>query len=544
MPRQAPSAARLSPPAWWAGARCTPSRCDRHAGWWVGLLAQRGVPGSLVGDVKETSMNRGPSSSRSPIVRMLSPLRDFLATEASGGDPAGRRCRRRARLGQFAMVAVVRRSVEHRGGDLHRRPLLDARSSPLDQRGADDHLLPGRGPGDQARTDRRPSVSRRAALLPGAAALGGMIAPALIYLAIAGAPAPRGWAIPMATDIALAVGVLARGRQPDPRVAAGVPARAGDRRRHRRDRDHRRVYSTGVMFGWLAAAAVGVVRHRRVCSRLGVYTTWVYVVIGACVWLSLHEAGIHPTLAGVAMGLLAPSTPRLHRDLIDSRRADRPVRRRRRPHHERTRPGLGVRRRVAAARAPPVDELRDRADLRAGQRRHRDLRRGLGDAVRSPITWGSRLLGLLAGKPLGVVLATRARPSQPGSPTTRWRSRHASSSASVPPRASVSPSRCSSPNWPSPTRPISPTPNWRSSPPPCWRPPGRARLLAEASPVSSRPTPFGGKIHRALRLDARALGPLSRAFHRLSSIIDECLIATTPRRGRPGSGRWAIRPGS
>src|SRR6185295_7527929 len=52
-------------------------------------------------------------------------------------------------------------------------------------------------------------ASRRAALLPVTAALGGMLVPALLYLAIAGSSAPRGWAIPIATDIALAIGVVA-----------------------------------------------------------------------------------------------------------------------------------------------------------------------------------------------------------------------------------------------------------------------------------------------------------------------------------------------
>ncbi len=241
--------------------------------------------------------------------------------------------------------------------------------------------------------------------LPGVAALGGMVVPALVYLAIAGSSAPRGWAIPMATDIALAVGVLAVAGSRIPAslrafllglaivddIGAIVIIAA--------------VYSTGVMFGWLAAAAVGVVVTVAV-GRLGVYSTWVYVVIGGVVWFSLHEAGIHPTIAGVAMGLLAPSTPRLQRDLIDS------------------------------------DELTDLSDVDAAHTTS-DLARGsvsvvewlqhvlhpwtsyvivpifalansgisisadgLGDAVRSPITWGV-FFGLLVGKPLGVVLATR-----------------------------------------------------------------------------------------------------------------------------------------
>ena len=158
--------------------------------------------------------------------------------------------------------------------------------------------------------------SRRAALLPAAAALGGMIMPALVYLAIAGSTSPRGWAIPMATDIALAVGVLA--------VAGNrIPASLRAFLLGLAIVDDigailiiAVVYSTGVSFGWLAASIGGVAATIAV-KRLGVHSTWVYVVIGAVVWFCLHEAGIHPTIAGVLMGLLAPSTPRLTPELID-----------------------------------------------------------------------------------------------------------------------------------------------------------------------------------------------------------------------------------
>ena len=117
-----------------------------------------------------------------------------------------------------------------------------------------------------------------------------MIAPALVYLAIAGTSAPRGWAIPMATDIALAVGVLAV-------VGSRIPAslRAFLLGLAVVDdigaiEDIATVYSTGVMFGWLAAAVVGVV-VTVAFGRLGVYSTWVYVVIGCGVWLSLPRGG-------------------------------------------------------------------------------------------------------------------------------------------------------------------------------------------------------------------------------------------------------------
>lgn len=212
-------------------------------------------------------------------------------------------------------------------------------------------------------------ASRRTALLPASAAIGGMLIPALVYLAIAGSTSPRGWAIPMATDIALAVGVLtvAGSRVPASMrafllglaivddIGAIVIIAA--------------VYSTGVRFGWLAAAGLAVVAVVAL-RRVGVSSAVAYVVLGVFVWISLHEAGIHPTIAGVVMGLLAPTKSRLEDTL-----------------HPWT-----------SYLIVPVFAL---ANSGISISVH-----GLRDAAGSPITWGV-LFGLLAGKPIGVVLATR-----------------------------------------------------------------------------------------------------------------------------------------
>ena len=142
--------------------------------------------------------------------------------------------------------------------------------------------------------------SRKAALLPVTAAIGGMLVPALLYLAIAGGSAPRGWAIPIATDIALAVGVVALAGPRIPGSArafllglaivddiGAIVVIAF-------------VYSTGVAIGWLAAGMAALVVVA-LLKRFGVTWTWVYVVVGCLAWFGFYKGGVHPTIAGVAM---------------------------------------------------------------------------------------------------------------------------------------------------------------------------------------------------------------------------------------------------
>jgi NhaA family Na+:H+ antiporter len=148
---------------------------------------------------------------------------------------------------------------------------------------------------------------RRAAALPVLAALGGVALPALIYLAItAGTPATAGWAIPAATDIAFAVGVLALlGARVTPgmklllltiAIADDIAAIA----------IIALVYAGGLSLGWLAAALCGLAIVAGL-QRLGVARIAPYAVLGVAIWLAVHESGVHATIAGVALGLLTPA---------------------------------------------------------------------------------------------------------------------------------------------------------------------------------------------------------------------------------------------
>jgi NhaA family Na+:H+ antiporter len=149
------------------------------------------------------------------------------------------------------------------------------------------------------------STPRRAAL-PVAAALGGMLVPAAIYVSLnAGSPAVRGWGVPMATDIAFAVGVLALlGRRVPAALRVLLLAVAIID-------DIGAIlvialfYSSGVAVSGLAIAGFGVVIVL-LLQRVGLRNSFLYVAPGIVVWSGMLHAGVHPTIAGVILGLLTP----------------------------------------------------------------------------------------------------------------------------------------------------------------------------------------------------------------------------------------------
>ena len=157
----------------------------------------------------------------------------------------------------------------------------------------------------------------RQAALPAIAAFGGMMVPALIFLALnIGGPGLRGWGIPMATDIAMSIGVLSLlGSRIAPSLKLFLLALAIVD-----DLGAILViaffYSERIRLAAvvISAVLVGVVEVTR---RLGVRQIPVYVVLGVVLWVVTHESGLHATLVGVILGLMAPTQPVRQRQLID-----------------------------------------------------------------------------------------------------------------------------------------------------------------------------------------------------------------------------------
>lgn len=151
--------------------------------------------------------------------------------------------------------------------------------------------------------------SLRQASLPLAAAFGGVAVPALIYLALNGDPVGRaGWAVPTATDIAFAVGVLSLlGRAIPANVRIFLLALAIID-------DIIAVliiaffYSGGLDPAGFAVAGLGILMVLGL-QAIGTGSAYAYVIPGAVVWAGLLMTGAHPTLAGVVLGLMTPVRP-------------------------------------------------------------------------------------------------------------------------------------------------------------------------------------------------------------------------------------------
>jgi len=147
----------------------------------------------------------------------------------------------------------------------------------------------------------------RSAALPIVAALGGMVVPAGIYVALlAGGEGVRGWGIPMATDIAFVVGCMAI---LGPRVPRGLRVMLlslaiVD------DIGAILVIAVGYTEGLsvpMLLAGFGGIAFMLLLRSIGVRIVSVYVAVGVVVWFFFHESGVHATIAGVLIGLLTPA---------------------------------------------------------------------------------------------------------------------------------------------------------------------------------------------------------------------------------------------
>lgn len=153
-------------------------------------------------------------------------------------------------------------------------------------------------------------ASFRKAALPAALALGGMVVPAAIYAVINTAPGgvSRGWGVPMATDIAFAIGVLALlgNRVPNSIRVLLLAFAIVD------DIGAIMVIALfyteqiSMMALILAVAMVGVVV---IMQRIGVLDIFPYILVGGVFWALLLSSGVHATIAGVVLGLMTPSVP-------------------------------------------------------------------------------------------------------------------------------------------------------------------------------------------------------------------------------------------
>ncbi|HWJ11698.1 MAG TPA: Na+/H+ antiporter NhaA [Nocardioides sp.] len=248
----------------------------------------------------------------------------------------------------------------------------------------------------------------RTAALPIVAAVGGMAVPALLYAAIAGGGpdgSGAGWGIPMATDIAFAVGVLGvlGDRVPSAARLFLLTLAIVD--------DIGAIlviavfYTDDLSLGWLAVA-LALLAAMAVLRAARVWAVPVYVLLGVATWFALLESGVHATLAGVAIGLLTPAVALLRTDVATGFAADA-LR-----DNELDADELHRLRFLVVESVPVVERLQARlhpvsayvvlpvfALANAGVSLD-----GVGAAVTSAVGLGIGV-GLVVGKPLGIALA-------------------------------------------------------------------------------------------------------------------------------------------
>ncbi|MGH8979347.1 MAG: Na+/H+ antiporter NhaA [Acidimicrobiia bacterium] len=158
----------------------------------------------------------------------------------------------------------------------------------------------------------------RQAALPVIAAIGGMVVPALVYVTFnAGGPGSDGWGIPMATDIAMAIGVLSLlgNRVPSALKLFVLALAIVD--------DIGAILVIALFYSddfnaGAALAAGGFLAAMLVLRAMGVRRLWPFVVLGVGVWVAIHEGGVHATIAGVVLGLLTPTRPFRQADMVDA----------------------------------------------------------------------------------------------------------------------------------------------------------------------------------------------------------------------------------
>lgn len=154
-------------------------------------------------------------------------------------------------------------------------------------------------------------ADRRSASLPLLAALGGMVVPALVAIAASGGAAAQGgaWAIPVATDIAFALGILAL-------VGSALPSGVRVLLLSMAVIDDLAaialiavLFTSGFSLAWLAGGTLAVALYWA-AHRLRVDRVWLLWALAVVAWICVHASGVHATVAGIMLGLLTPVRPR------------------------------------------------------------------------------------------------------------------------------------------------------------------------------------------------------------------------------------------